>query len=564
MKRTLLVGMSIVLMFGFVLGACSKNNKEPNAGSSSVPPSSSAAAGASSASKNSTDPFGKFDPPVKVTTVRSITASMKLPAGQTYADNIWTQTLSKEFGINVDVLWAVDGTQYDQKLAVSIASGDLPDIFKVSPQQFKQLVESDSLADLSEVYAKYATDVTKNQWEGNGSIALQTGKVGNKLFALPDAASAIAGFPATFIWIRKDWMEKLNLAEPKTMQDVFAIARAFTNGDPDGNGKKDTFGLSFQKDFYGGLGIKGFANGYHAYPQSWIDDGTGRLAYGSIQPAMKKVLQDLAALYKEGVIDPEFIVKDAALTRETIYADKIGILNGPHYFGQSVHTLKVNNPKSEWVPYLIPSIDSEPAKIALNSPTLGQYVVRKGYKHPEVLVKMFNYQFKNAYSKEATQEFYDKYMYDPVDGTIQIWQLAPVFSNDSTDISFKQMIEATDAKDPARATDTTAKLLINNAAKAAAGERSLYGWTLYYPSWKLIFNEILPKHLFLNAGFYGAPTATMTDKKATLDQLEKETFSKIIMGESSINEFDTFVANWKKLGGDQITKEVNDWKQANK
>ncbi len=38
-----------------------------------------------------------------------------------------------------------------------------------------------------------------------------------------------------------------------------------------------------------------------------------------------------------------------------------------------------------------------------------------------------------------------------------------------------------------------------------------------------------------------------------------ETFTKIIMGEKSPDEFDVFVANWHKLGGDDIMKEVNEW-----
>jgi len=31
------------------------------------------------------------------------------------------------------------------------------------------------------------------------------------------------------------------------------------------------------------------------------------------------------------------------------------------------------------------------------------------------------------------------------------------------------------------------------------------------------------------------------------------------MGAASIDEFDKFVAQWKQLGGDQITAEVNEW-----
>jgi putative aldouronate transport system substrate-binding protein len=51
----------------------------------------------------------------------------------------------------------------------------------------------------------------------------------------------------------------------------------------------------------------------------------------------------------------------------------------------------------------------------------------------------------------------------------------------------------------------------------------------------------------------------MADKGANLDKIKSETFMKIITGNAPISEFDKFVDDWKKLGGDQITKEVNDW-----
>lgn len=40
--------------------------------------------------------------------------------------------------------------------------------------------------------------------------------------------------------------------------------------------------------------------------------------------------------------------------------------------------------------------------------------------------------------------------------------------------------------------------------------------------------------------------------------MQNEVFVKIILGES-IDTFDQFVEDWKKLGGDQITQEVNEW-----
>jgi putative aldouronate transport system substrate-binding protein len=42
-----------------------------------------------------------------------------------------------------------------------------------------------------------------------------------------------------------------------------------------------------------------------------------------------------------------------------------------------------------------------------------------------------------------------------------------------------------------------------------------------------------------------------------LEKLEKETITKIIMG-APLSEFDKMVDSWNKLGGEAITKEMND------
>ncbi len=562
MKKSLVLLMCFVFAGSLLLTACSDSNNSASPGASSSTASSEPSSASSESSGEATpDPNAKYDPPVTVTTVRAITADMKLPEGQTYEDNVWTRTLREEYGIDTKVLWNVDGGQYDNKLNMSIASGDLPDLMKVSSAQFKQLLESDSLADLTEVYEKYASEEMKKQHAIGDGIALKTGMIGDKLYALPDAASAIGGAPSTLIWIRADWLKKLGLEEPKSLEDVFAIARAFTKNDPDGNNKADTTGIVFEKGFLSsGLGNRGLFNSFDAFPQSWIADSTGNLVYGSIQPEVKTALQALQDLYKEGLLDKEFIVKDAGKVIETLVANKAGIAFGPHYFGQFIHQTKVQHPEVEWKPFPLMRLDGSQAKVSLNSPTLGQYVVRKGYSNPEVIVKMMNLAFDITVGERATKENYDKYMYDPKDGTIQIWNFAPVFSNDSTDALFQQIIDATEANDPTLAKDATAQLVIANAKKAREGEHSLYGWTLYSDAWKIYF-DLMNKGLYVNNGFYGVPTPTMTDKQATLDQLELETFSKIIMNAAPIDDFDKFVENWKKLGGDQVTKEVNEWKQ---
>jgi hypothetical protein len=53
-------------------------------------------------------------------------------------------------------------------------------------------------------------------------------------------------------------------------------------------------------------------------------------------------------------------------------------------------------------------------------------------------------------------------------------------------------------------------------------------------------------------------TPTMEMALSTLQDLEKITFTQIIMGEEPVARFDTFVEDWNARGGAQITQEVNE------
>ena len=69
--------------------------------------------------------------------------------------------------------------------------------------------------------------------------------------------------------------------------------------------------------------------------------------------------------------------------------------------------------------------------------------------------------------------------------------------------------------------------------------------------------------LHVNA-FSGATPATAIEKQAYLDKLKLETFTKIIMGTQPADSFDQFVEDWYANGGEQITREVNEWYESNK
>ncbi|GAE08200.1 sugar ABC transporter substrate-binding protein [Paenibacillus sp. JCM 10914] len=62
--------------------------------------------------------------------------------------------------------------------------------------------------------------------------------------------------------------------------------------------------------------------------------------------------------------------------------------------------------------------------------------------------------------------------------------------------------------------------------------------------------------------FTGPVTATMKSKWDYLTKIENQLLNEVIYGKQPVEAFDKFVQTWKEGGGDQITKEVNDWYQS--
>ena len=58
---------------------------------------------------------------------------------------------------------------------------------------------------------------------------------------------------------------------------------------------------------------------------------------------------------------------------------------------------------------------------------------------------------------------------------------------------------------------------------------------------------------------YPPTTPTSEQKKATLDKTELEAYVAIVTGAQPIDYFDTFASEWKRLGGDAIAQEVQEY-----
>lgn len=564
-RLTKLAAIFIAISMVLSLTACGGSN-------TTATTTTAAAASTQAPAAKAPEPFGKYDPAITVTSVKGLSDLVQKAVAKqadVVQNNIWSGAYEKELGIKVNYLWTTNGgwatPQYEQKLNVAISANDLPDIIPSNQRQLKLLVDSGVAADMTKIFKDYAAPFTMEMMKADNNTALSQATFGEKLMALPQVGGNLDN--ASMVWIRADWLKNLNLQAPKTMADLLKISEAFTKNDPDKNGKKDTYGLGVEKGLFGAYAdLDGFFEGYHAYANNnngWIKDASGNLVYGGIQPEVKTVLAQLAAMYKDGQIDKEFGVKDGAKVAETIVAGKVGIVFGQHWLSfWPFQDGKNKDPKTDWKAYPIVSIDDKPAKPMINGSATLFFVINKNMKNPEAAVKLYNYYYAKdpALSKDYDVKFHGiNGEQETVPG--QNWELSVINSFYPLQNVYihrgvkKYFVD----KDETMLNNAWVKDNIRQIKDYQAGDIKL--WSTF--AWSGLeggesINDYYDVNkLTLQNAYIKADTQSMTEKGATLKQMRDETFTKIIMGAAPISEFDTYVDKWHKLGGDDITKEVN-------
>ncbi len=503
-----------------------------------------------------------YDPPITLKSVIAVDATVKFHEGETIYDNVWTRAYADLLGIQVDYTWVVDASQYEQKLNATIMSGETPDLFHVNGQMLKLLHDSDLIAPLDEVYAAEASEATRDIL-AQDPIALKAASIGGRLMGIPITDASIASAP--LLWIRQDWLDKMDIAPPASMADVLDIAQRFTAEDPNGSGVADTVGLAVTKDLWGAIaGLQGFFNGYHAYPGIWFEKD-GQLQYGSVQPEMRDALLALQSMYASGQIDREFGVKDINKISETIATGKCGMEYGVWWNPyQPLQLSQQNNPDAFWTAFPLPSVDSRPARSQYHTAVGSFLVVSESFAHPEALVRMVNFWTENIVRSED-QAIRDTFLgtIDAPDIVLYKYIMTQIWEPNAMLRGGRVLRDALARRDPSRLNlDENWRYQIilayfDQGIKEAWVEVATNGegGAVSILEWIADGNGIMNQ-------FYGAPTPVMGEKMATLRTLEDEMVTKVIMGDP-IERFDQFVADWRRLGGDEITSEVNAWKQAN-
>ena len=516
------------------------------------------------ASAQNQDPLEKYDPEITVHFARCYDNTLDdnyfaLNPDKSLTDNLWIDLYRDTLGINIKYDWIVkDGDEYEQKLNLCIVTGDIPEFVNVSALQLRQLAEADLILPLDDIYKSYASDFTKHVLTIGGMEPFEAATINGQLYGLP--------MPTTdkdvdYLWIRMDWMDKLGLSIPTTVDEMIDVALAFSAADFDGNGMADTYGPVFTYTLWDGFGsLKGFFNAYDAYPGIWIEQD-GDLVYGSLLPGCRDALAKLHEMYTLGLIDPEFGVKEARMVAQLTTTGHAGLAYGAQW--NSIWPLQFSknaDPDAQWQAVPIVTGTDHSAKVQSNLTTDSWTVVRKDAAHPEALMKMYNLYIATNWGPDNQNEIY----YAPLDSE-SIWKLSPITPekpNKNLDAFLildkaRKTGDMSDVQGEALSIHQKLQLFQTDPEKGFA----LWGWErIYGPNGAYsIYKQYLDENRILFDRFVAAPTEAMSNYLSTLDEIQNELFTQIILGQVSIDAYDRFVSEFYALGGQQITDEVNDW-----
>ncbi len=502
-------------------------------------------------------PFGRY--PSKVTyTLGKLSASNRsnMPSGDSYQDNAYTRYVEKRINVVNKDVFELSDNNYNDRVSISIASGDIPDVCLVNDDStLRRLVSAGLVEDLTTAYRDCASSRIKKIYESYGDEIFEPVTFNGRLYALPE--TNIDNGPS-LLWLRQDWMDELGLSAPVDISDVRTILKAFKRAYPDSTGLITTPELTGDAGYSQEYQTDIIFAAFSSYPGQWYKK-KGQYVYGSVQPETKEALSYLRDMYKEGTLDRDFFVRDSGNLIDLVTEGKCGAFFGPWWAPNNplIDSVKKDS-RARWMPYLIKTDSQGFTSFPSQNPNGKFVVVRKGYKHPEVVMKIVSVLFDDLpYGKPATRELEDYYI-NNVDPTARPLSVNVDFKNALT-ICYNDLTAVLHGKMKASSLD----LLEGSYYEACRdylksgkdSDKGLYNWAAYT-------SRITACRAFTNNKvrevncLHNIETDAMKKRWWKLKELEQKTFLTIVTGESPLSSFDEFTKEWYRQGGGLITSEV--------
>ena len=232
-------------------------------------------------------------------------------------DGAVQQKLEEFTGKDVNITWTPNAS-YEDKMNITLASSEIPHVLVVQSKSpgFVKNAEAGAFWDLTDKLGEYPNlKTTFPEVQNNASV---NGKVYGIFRARGPMRAAVM--------FRQDWLDKLGLKAPETTEDLYTVAKAFTEQDPDGNGQDDTWGITIPK--WGALG----SNSPYDIIEEWYGTGNrwtekdGKLIPSFETDEFLEANRFVKKMVDEKLINPDFATFDGTKWNEPFFNGKGGII----------------------------------------------------------------------------------------------------------------------------------------------------------------------------------------------------------------------------------------------
>lgn len=248
-----------------------------------------------------------------------------------------------------------------EQVNVYFASGESADVIMHNASRIDQMVDSGVIRDVPFEWLEQYAPAIVQALDGVAPTELwrDKGSYGGKFYAVPSLSKT--WLTPRVLSLRKDWMEAVGVSEiPETLDQLEDLLLKLRNGDPDGNGLKDTYPLHkftpaaavdlINPYVFGAFGVTLW---------NW-HEVDGQLVHASIHPGFKEGLKVLNRWYEEEIYDPEVVIDDRAKMSAKYESGKVGGFFeqdswlDPGFQDGPVYRMLKNNPQAETV--IIPPV----------------------------------------------------------------------------------------------------------------------------------------------------------------------------------------------------------------
>ena len=453
-----------------------------------------------------------------------------------FGDTPLAKEMEKVIGAKVTYIHPATGMEKEQ-FNLLLASDGMPDIISYDWYKYggDKAIDEGYIQPLNEVIDKWAPNLKKvlsDMPEIDGMLRTDSGRYYAFPFIRENLDLCVYGGPI----IRADWLKKLNMDVPETIDEWDTMLTAFKEK----LGATAPLSIGGKVPFNNGMiiGAYGITTGFYV-------DGN-QVKYGPVQPEYKEFLLKMREWYQKGLLDSNFSGTDSKILESNMLNNKSGVtygLTGSNLGAWLMAKKSTNDTEFDLVgaPYPTLNKGDKPqfGQMDWQYSTASSWAITKSCKNVELAARYLDY----GYSEEG----YNLYNYGPEGVTWEMKDGVPTF----TDFVWHNP------------DGDSATAVINRYSMGNYGGPCVQSWHLKqsiqsFPQQ----NEAVEAWKKTDMSKHAMPLVTLTAEEAEekssifadLDTYMWEMLYSFIMGTADLSEYDNYVSRMKQLGVDRVVE----------